>query len=195
MKNRVELFFFRHGQTDWNKKELVQGNTDVPLNETGRVQAQQIVADIKNLGLDFIVASTLKRASETAEIVAGDLPILYSDALREINFGEAEGCTGEEVKDKFLDILSLIDDPLSKEFMTAKIPGGESRSEVIERATTYLKAILKEHSEAKKVGVATHGGLIHNMLLHCTKTLPTQKIGNCEIVKMNYLREEDIFTL
>ena len=75
----MKLYIFRHGQTDGNVRNIVQGaGVDIELNETGRRQAERLAAELKGEGLDVIYASPMKRADETARIVAAaaGVPVL-----------------------------------------------------------------------------------------------------------------------
>lgn len=86
----------RHGQTEWNKKTLIQGHIDNPLNETGRNQAKEIgVKVFKNDTYDIILVSPLIRAYETAQIISKYSPIkleiITIPGLIERNFGVLEG--------------------------------------------------------------------------------------------------------
>ena len=91
----ISLIFYaiRHGQTDWNVNQILQGRTDVELNETGINQAKEAAKQMKGVKVDLIVCSTLKRARHTADILNEVLgaKIIYNDALRERGFGEFEG--------------------------------------------------------------------------------------------------------
>ena len=103
----VTHYIIRHGQTDWNAEWRLQGQKDIPLNDTGRQQARENGARLKTLmdsfdGYDF-VASPLGRARETMELVRGAAgldPLAYriDDRLKEICFGDWEGYTGRELK-------------------------------------------------------------------------------------------------
>jgi broad specificity phosphatase PhoE len=91
--NRTGFWFLRHGQTDWNARDLSQGNVDIPLNETGLAQAHAAAARLRGRGIASIFSSPLSRARVTAEI-AGDalgLPVVVEDGLREVAFGVQEG--------------------------------------------------------------------------------------------------------
>lgn len=90
---QVPFFYLRHGETDWNKNRLAQGQTDIPLNETGRDQAAASVPLLVGQGATRIIASPLKRAYETAEIVNRrlNLHITRHDGLMERAFGDFEG--------------------------------------------------------------------------------------------------------
>ena len=95
----MTFYVLRHGQTDWNVQMRLQGSTDIPLNETGRVQAHVAAKILTTEGITKIIASPLSRALETARIVgvaAGIEPII-DDRLIERNFGQFEGMTIDEV--------------------------------------------------------------------------------------------------
>jgi probable phosphoglycerate mutase len=87
------FYFVRHGETDWNKQGLIQGRTDIPLNETGRTQARRAVDILAGLPIDLIVTSDLLRAQETAHIINAGLkkPIVSDPDIRERNYGIFEG--------------------------------------------------------------------------------------------------------
>lgn len=89
----MKLYITRHGQTDWNAKHIIQGRTDIPLNEEGRKQAQTTSEKLQDLPFDMIISSPLKRAYETASIInqAHQLDILCDERVMERGFGEYEG--------------------------------------------------------------------------------------------------------
>ncbi len=93
------FFVLRHGQTDWNVELRLQGSTDIPLNDTGRIQARRAAEVLSGQGLTRIIASPLSRALETATIVGERLGLtpVIDDRLIERNFGQFEGMTIDEV--------------------------------------------------------------------------------------------------
>lgn len=141
----------RHGITEWNLLEIAQGNSNIPLNTTGKEQAKALserLATEENW--DFIIASDLMRAKETAEIIGAklELPISHFDTrLREMTGGKIEGTTEEERVAKWgVDWRSLD-------------LGMETREAVAERATASLQDIVKDYP-GKRILVVSHGGLI-----------------------------------
>ena len=88
-----DFYFIRHGKTDWNKKHLAMGQTDIPLNETGLKQATQAAESLKDISFGAIVSSPLMRAKKTAEIIAQtkSLDITIIDELKECSWGIMEG--------------------------------------------------------------------------------------------------------
>ncbi len=94
------FYFIRHGQTDWNLKGLWQGQTDIPLNETGLKQAQNTAQRLKNRGITRVISSPLSRAFRTAEIIATHIgATLETDPrLKERYFGSYEGLNWREIR-------------------------------------------------------------------------------------------------
>lgn len=97
-----ELYIVRHGETVENKDEVIQGQLDGTLTERGIEQARSLGSNLRDAGIDFdvIITSPLRRAYDTALEVARfvrAVPIIPVDALKEINFGEWQGRTVEEM--------------------------------------------------------------------------------------------------
>jgi probable phosphoglycerate mutase len=93
MIETIPFWFLRHGETDWNARDLSQGRVEVPLNANGIAQAHQAAGLLGGRGIASIVCSPLGRAQETARIVAGTLglPVQTEQDLQEVSFGEQEG--------------------------------------------------------------------------------------------------------
>src|SRR4029078_4907654 len=90
----TEICLVRHGQTDWNFQEIIQGREDIPLNEVGKKQASQSAAALQLDTWDVIISSPLIRAQETAQMISnavGIHSILLDERFVERNFGEASG--------------------------------------------------------------------------------------------------------
>jgi uncharacterized phosphatase len=149
----TELCFIRHGQTDWNARELTQGSSDIPLNETGRDQARATAELIADERWDAIYTSPLSRAAETAAIIAARLglpdPSPRAD-LRERAFGEAEG----------LDIVER-----KARFQGRPVPGAEPWDDVLIRSIRALETIRDDEKD-RRVIVVAHGGVINALLKH-----------------------------
>jgi 2,3-bisphosphoglycerate-dependent phosphoglycerate mutase len=133
------LLLVRHGETDWNAEGRLQGQTDRPLSEYGRRQAQKLAEELAGEPLDAIYASDLARARETAEIVGErlGLPVVLDPELREKDWGSWEGLTAVE-RDRI-------------EFV------GESTEAHQERILHALERISERHPDGR-VLVVTHGG-------------------------------------
>ena len=89
----VPFYYIRHGETDSTKHNIVHGATDIPLNQTGIQQAHAAAQKLKKHSIATIVSSPLKRARQTAQIIAQDLekPVIVIDDLRERSAGALEG--------------------------------------------------------------------------------------------------------
>ena len=99
----MNIYMIRHGETDWNREGRRQGRTDIPLNNTGRMQIQQTAWLLSRIceGVDCVISSPLSRAMESAEILSAALgrdvrDILVEPLLIECSFGKTEGLTPEE---------------------------------------------------------------------------------------------------
>lgn len=108
MKNTYcTIYLVRHGETEWNVKKLIQGQKDIPLNEKGKKQAGKL----KKIKFDAIYSSDLKRAAETAKIIAGKrrLKIIKSTALRERYFGKFQGeLFGDSQNKSILELINRL---------------------------------------------------------------------------------------
>ena len=103
------LILARHGETDWNRENRFQGHADPPLNDLGREQSAELAARLAGEGIARVYTSPLRRASETAEIVARELglEVEHLEGLREIDVGAWSGLTRDEVAVRFPDEYAL----------------------------------------------------------------------------------------
>lgn len=133
------LLFARHGETDWNAARRIQGATDIPLNAAGRAQAEQLAACVADAcpALQRVYTSPLRRAAETARIVAGRLgcTCILLEGLREIDFGDWDGLTWAEAEAR---------DPAAyahfcRHRRTERPPRGESCAEALDRLLPALR--------------------------------------------------------
>ena len=99
----TRLIIWRHGQTDWNFANRIQGHTDVALDDVGRAQATAAATALAAQHPDAIVASDLRRAADTAAALAAatGLPVHFDPRLRERYFGSWQGMTADEVATKY----------------------------------------------------------------------------------------------
>jgi broad specificity phosphatase PhoE len=172
-------FLVRHGETDWNKEDRIQGQTDTHLNETGTTQAEATANFLKDKRIDLIISSDLSRAKETAEIIARatGAEVIFDKALREINCGSLEGMFISEANEKY---GGFLDRPY-------KELGGEALEEVEERAMKALRNHRKDH-EHKNVVIVSHGALLGMVIKNIKKINHTEstglKIGNAAAIKL-----------
>jgi broad specificity phosphatase PhoE len=99
------FYFIRHGETDWNQRNIIMGSIDIPLNEVGLKQAQEAAEILKEESFDIIISSPRIRARQTAEIIAkkAHRQILLEQDLAERIWGEAEGKPVDPTKSSFDD--------------------------------------------------------------------------------------------
>src|SRR5215211_8136133 len=97
------ILLARHGETDWNREGRFQGWADPPLNDAGRAQAQALAERLREMPFDAVYASDLRRAFETAEIVAAShgVPVTPDPGLREVDIGSWSGLTRAEIEERF----------------------------------------------------------------------------------------------
>lgn len=189
------VVLWRHGETDYNAAGRMQGHLDSALTEVGWNQARFAVAALARFEPDLVIASDLRRATDTATVLADAIgvPLRLDKRLRETHLGEWQGMTGAEVeaqapgeRDRWrLDA-------------TWAPPGGESRVEVAERAGEVVADLQRDDEERGTVLLAAHGGLIIALTAHLVD-LPVALwpslggIGNCHWVDLR--RRDDRWRL
>lgn len=154
----MRLILVRHGETDTNKARLALGQADVELNEHGRWQAQRLALSLKREPIVAIYSSPLKRALTTAEPIASShgLEVQVDDGLIEMDIGEMEGLTFQQVRERYPHFLQAwLGDQAAHEAM----PGGERLLDVQERAWQAIERI-RERQEHGTVAVVTHNFVI-----------------------------------
>jgi len=159
----IKLYLIRHGETAWNSVRRWQGWTDIELSEKGFEQARKLGERLKNIELDEIYSSPLKRAYETARpgAEAKGMEIITKECFKEINFGEWEGRTSEEISAEFGKAFDdFIKYPENKPF-----PGDGSFKNVEKRVSEGLAEIL-EGKNGKSIAVISHGGIIRILVKH-----------------------------
>jgi probable phosphoglycerate mutase len=150
----TRLIVWRHGNTDWNAGNRVQGQTDVPLNDLGRQQAVDAAELLTRMRPSVIVASDLRRASDTAAALAAltGLPVSYDKRLRERSFGEWEGMTMPEVR------ASRPEEHARWQAGADEVGGGvETLSSLGGRIAEALQAVADQVPPGGTGVVATHG--------------------------------------
>ncbi len=163
----ARLILVRHGQTEWNRLRRYQGQSDIELNETGLRQVQKAAERLTSESFDAVYCSDLKRARRTAEIISPQHHlsgrIHESLLLREMNFGDYEGLTFEEMDQKFQLIFSA--DPAWRSAGTnVRAPNGESIADLASRVNQFTQQILEKHADNETILIAAHGGPLQTMI-------------------------------
>ncbi|MGO1321006.1 MAG: histidine phosphatase family protein [Galactobacter sp.] len=161
------IFFVRHGQTDWNKAGRLQGQVDIPLNETGKAQAQTAAEGLEGRGITRVITSTLGRAMETGGIIAAHLGLAaptQDEGLLERAYGEFEGIRDGDLP---ADVRATLHpgherDPREAEeagFAAGIMPGVERSYDCGERGAATVKRLRAQYPEDTLL-LVSHGTLI-----------------------------------
>lgn len=160
----MRLLLIRHGETDWNATLRYQGQGGVPLNAQGRAQARKAGERLARYGAVALYTSDIIRAAETAALIGeqtGLKPTPMPD-LREIDVGQWEGLTPEELYRRFPDHMREYErDPAR----TVRL-GGESYAQLQQRALRAMNTIQERHPGEQTVLAVSHGGTIRALLCH-----------------------------
>lgn len=156
------LTLVRHGETAWNYEGRIQGSTDIPLNDTGRVQACGIAETLaaEYAGRDVVVVSSdLDRAAETADIIAAALGTTVSrrlPGLQERSYGDAEGMDAPTFYETY------------GPWHAADVPGAETWPVVRERALAAIAEAVASAPVGVDVIAVAHGALIREVIMFAT---------------------------
>lgn len=152
-----EIVIVRHGETDYNLTNTIQGQTDIPLNENGIKQAQLVAERLKGENFTKAYSSDLSRAMVTAETIVPGLEIVPDRRLREWLLGDWQGKTVAEIEKMSPGgFRATINDPDSK------VPNGESSNDILMRVNGFVKDLTQNHTEGK-ILIVSHGGAIRKM--------------------------------
>jgi len=159
----TRLLLVRHGRSEMNAQRRVQGWLDSPLDEVGRAQARAVANRLRREQPMILYTSPLRRARETAEIIAQtlDLPIVTDDRLKERDVGAIAGLTNAEIEQRFPEWVER----WRKMPDWVPPPGAEQPEAFWERVVSVFEEILARHSRGA-VGVVAHGGVLGTYLAH-----------------------------
>ena len=149
------ILLARHGETDWNREGRFQGWADPPLNATGRAQAVDLSVQLMAEELAAVYSSPLRRAYETAEVVAASrgLEPVTVDALREVDVGSWSGLSRAEIEQRFPEQYARwLDYGQGWE-------DGETYEQMVDRVVEALQE-LAEGRDGERILAVTHGGPI-----------------------------------
>jgi probable phosphoglycerate mutase len=152
------IVLIRHGRTDWTDLRLHTGRKDMPLNEEGRSEARKAAFKLEGFLFQTVLSSPLARARETAEICGFGQRLVTVDDLMEWNYGDYEGLTVEQIREK---------EPAWTPW-THGYPGGETHEDVAVRARRVLERV---QAEPGPVAIFAHGHLLRT-LTACYLGLP-----------------------
>lgn len=173
------LYFVRHGETDFNKFSISQGQSDTSLNSVGLKQAEILSEELKDYHFDVVFCSSLTRAKQTCEYIMKhhSCPVFYDDRLMEVAKGSLEtNKNTQETYDKF--------------FKDPHKFGGEDKNDVFKRISSFLKDLQKH--KHKDILIVGHGGsfeYLKHLLLKkdpITEEVERPYTANCEIIKFDF---------
>jgi 2,3-bisphosphoglycerate-dependent phosphoglycerate mutase len=164
------LLLARHGETDWNKEGRWQGWADPPLNDTGRSQARALAEQLSDVPFDAVYSSDLRRAHETAEVVAAPhgVPVVTDQGLREIDVGSWSGLTRDEIAERF---------PNGRQ-------DGETREQHADRVLAAIERLARDHT-GERILLVTHGGTMRALHGHVSDE-PFHPIDNCGVLEVHF---------
>lgn len=168
MKKNTELILVRHGETAWNRERRMQGQTNTPLSDIGRAQAQALGARLGKQPFAVLYSSDLARAWDTAAAIAqvSGHAIISEPRLRERTFGVFEGLSYEEMKQRYPEEHARF----SAREPDYAVPGGESPRQFFERSLACLEDIAAAHRGETVVAV-THG-MVLDTLYRAARNMP-----------------------
>ena len=184
----MRLILVRHGQSEGNASGIVQGHLDFDLTDLGRLQAAATAERLRSEKVDRIIASPLKRAFNTAVLIASPhgIEVEPEPALMEYNLGDVSGLTGAEIREKYPEIREAYSRGVRPAF-----PGEEGR----DLFTARVGRILDQWAESRQTVVAVaHGGVI-TALCYAVAGIEIRRpglfeIANCAVTEFTLDRAE-----
>ena len=165
------IYVVRHGETEWNAINKVLGRTDIPLNDRGIEQAEEMARSLKDIKIDVFLCSPLSRARQTADAISGEtgMPYKTDDRLIEHDFGIFEGVNRFDAEYQ-----------KAKREYFVRYPGGESFFDLAARVYPLIKEL-----EGKNALLVTHGGICRIIRSYFEDMGNEEFVqfsqGNCEI--------------
>jgi probable phosphoglycerate mutase len=188
MEQATRVLAIRHGETAWNVDTRIQGQLDIPLNDTGRWQAERLAKAVADEGITAVYSSDLLRAYQTAQAIghACRLPIRTDTALRERGFGEFQGHTYKEIAERWPEQSEL----WRKRDVDFQPGGsGESLRVFFERCVGVATRLAAAHP-GETIALVAHGGVM-DCFYRAASRLELQaprswQLGNASINRLLY---------
>ena len=173
------IYIIRHGQTEKNRANVLQGRSDIPLNDSGRQQAEEVRNRLIKAGIhfDLVYTSPLIRAVQTAAIIAEGIPQVKDERLIEMDYGPYEGM---DLANPAPEVLEFFQD-----FVHNPAPNGmEPLQAIVVRLGSFLEEIREEAAE-KNILISTHAIAMKGALEYLTPdsggSYWSKFIGNCAV--------------
>jgi 2,3-bisphosphoglycerate-dependent phosphoglycerate mutase len=202
------LVIVRHGQSEWNLKNLFTGWSDVELTATGEHEAEYAGIVLRPYHFDIAYTSVLKRAIHTLQIILDktglSIPVIENKALNERNYGELQGLNKAEVGEKYgaQQLMSW------RRSYTEVPPGGESLENTYQRVIPYYQQDIEpELRSGKNVLIVAHGNSLRALMMYLEKITPEdiahidlatgaprlyEFSGNLNLISVSYVKLPEI---
>lgn len=157
----MQIVFVRHGQTEWNAEDRIQGQLDAKLSRLGLIQAAAASHALARLPLSAVYSSDLSRALDSAKVIARPHGIMVqkTELLREVNLGAWQGLSLREIQDRFPSEYAAY----RADAVANRPPGAERIESVVARVSAFLETVTMGWSE-DTIAVVAHGGTIRGAL-------------------------------
>ena len=159
----VKLILVRHALTVDNQKSRLSGHIDSSISEEGKEQIDKITNYLKDFDIDKIYTTTSSRTKDTVKKLSElkSIEIIEKESLKEISFGDFEGLTFDEIKDKY---PKEFQDMIEKGY-EYKYPNGESLIDSYNRVCIELDNIISNNDD-RTILICSHGGTIRNIITY-----------------------------
>jgi probable phosphoglycerate mutase len=198
----MEIYIVRHGETLWNKDKRLQGSVDIELSDYGRQLAGETGAALKNITINKIYSSPLKRAYETALLIRGDrdIDIITDERLKELSFGSFEGQNFSElIKDDSLTFKYFFKKP----HLYVPADNAETLEQLIQRAGEFMQDVIEPLAKTgnpERVMIVAHGALNKAIMSYIKKhsveyfwSGGLQK--NCNVIIVDYSPDNNVYKI
>jgi probable phosphoglycerate mutase len=183
------FYIIRHGQTEFNRDNIVQGHCDSPLTEKGIAEAKEAAEQLSEIHFDAVYSSDLPRAQRTAQIILLErkLAIHTATALRERSYGMYDGKSSELYLTECNETLRTLEALADHKKMSFQIADIENYERAASRFIVFLREIAVVHDN-KYILIVSHGGIMRSFLIYLGwakfHQLPSGSIKNCGYITL-----------
>ncbi|WP_066250493.1 histidine phosphatase family protein [Neobacillus drentensis] len=189
-EKEVNLYFVRHGETQYNVEKRLQGICDSPLTVNGIAQAKSVGIGLSDIEFKAVYASESRRVVDTARYAIGqrNIPIFTDPRLKEMNFGVLVSLSQTELLAQYGNILEKL---YSLTDLNMSAPEGESYVQLFSRTSSAIDEIIHKHkNEGGNILVFSHGVTIGNYIMQIAKLSGYPHLENCSVSVIKYLNGE-----